>query len=146
MYVGMLCVWDPAQSLAWQYWFKKCLWDAGAFRQAPGPPVLTMWCRPTPLTHSLIELRGPMQCLTDIRRQVPRVLCCIPGQLLALGVVHISNVVECSCLPNLWAAVRYGAMLYSPPGNPPHGSGCVIPWPSGSPSSTPYPFYPFPVG
>lgn len=63
-----------------------------------------------------------MQCLTDIRWQVPRVLCSIPGQLLALGVVHISNVVQCSRLPNLWAAVRYGGVLYSPPGSSPQGA------------------------
>lgn len=57
-------------------------------------------------THSLIELRGPVQCLADIRWQVPGVLCSIPGELFALGMVHISNVVECSRLPDLWAAVR----------------------------------------
>lgn len=60
-------------------------------------------------THSLIELRGPVQCLTDIRWQVPRVLCSIPGELFTLGVVHISNVVECSRLPNLWATVIHGS-------------------------------------
>lgn len=72
--------------------------------------------------HSLIELRGPVQRLADIRWQVPRVLRGIPGQLLALGVVHIANVVEGSCLPNLWAAARYEGVFYSPPENSPRGT------------------------
>lgn len=87
-------------------WLKTCLWDAGAFREAQ--PTSPHPVAPAHPTHLLIELRGPVQCLTDIRWQVPRVLCSIPGELFTLGVVHISNVVECSRLPNLWAAVIYG--------------------------------------
>lgn len=53
---------------------------------------------------------------------MPRVLRGIPGQLLALGVVHIANVVEGPRLPNLWAAAGYEGMLYSPPENSPQST------------------------
>lgn len=86
----------------------------GAINSRPATPAHPM--------HSLIELRGPVQRLADIRWQVPRVLRGIPGQLLALGVVHIANVVEGSCLPNLWAAARYEGVFYSPPENSPRGT------------------------
>ena len=71
---------------------------------------------------SLVELGGPAQRLADGRRQVPRVLCCVPGQLLALGVVHVANVVKCPRLPDLWVTLRLvgGGRLQS---HSPRGAG-----------------------
>lgn len=97
---------NPAQSLTGHTLAQEPVYGMQGHSDKPSPisPHPVGLAHPT---HSLIELRGPVQCLTDIRWQVPRVLCSIPGELFALGVVHISNVVECSRLPNLWAAVRY---------------------------------------
>lgn len=88
---------------------------------------------------SLVELRGPAQRLADGRRQVPRVPCCAPGQLLALGVVHVANVVKCPRLPNLWVTLRLvGGGGASPKPQPPRSrplrpcaqSWCPIAWPT----------------
>lgn len=115
MYAGIFCAWDPARSLPGTYWSQVSVDHKGVqTSMAPATPAHPM--------HSLIELRGPVQRLADIGWQVPGVLRGIPGQLLALGVVHVANVVEGSCLPNLWAAARYEGMFYSPPENSPRGT------------------------
>lgn len=51
MYVRVFRVWGSAQPPI-PGTLKKCLRNAEAFRQAPGPSVLTLWRQPTPLTHS----------------------------------------------------------------------------------------------
>lgn len=58
------------------------------------------------LPHSLIELGGSAERLPDVGRQVPGVLRGVPGQLLALGVVHVANVVQRPGLPDLRVAPR----------------------------------------
>lgn len=116
--MGIFCVWNPARSLAWHILAQEVSVEHRGVQTSLAPAVLTLLMPALPI-HSLIELRGPVQRLADIRWQVPRVLCGIPGQLLALGVVHIANVVEGPRLPNLWAAAGYEGMFYSPPENSP---------------------------
>lgn len=101
----VFCVWESCPAPYQAHTGSRSIYGTQGHSDKPSPisphPVV-----PAHHTHSLIKLRGPVQCLADIRWQVPGVLCSIPGKLFALGVVHISNVVECSRLPNLWAAVR----------------------------------------
>ena len=59
-------------------------------------------------TDILVELGSPAQRLADSRWQVPWVLRGAPGQLLALGVVHVANVVQSPRLPDLGVTPRPG--------------------------------------
>lgn len=85
-----------------------------------GHPAARRLCRGPCPPHSLIELGGSAQRLPDVRRQVPGVLRGGPGQLLALGMVHVADVVQRPRLPNLRVAPRLGDLCR--PG--PQGAHC----------------------
>lgn len=85
-----------------------------------GPLALWHPCPP----HSLIELGGSAQWLPDVGRQVPGVLRGGPRQLLALGVVHVADVVQRPRLPDLGVAPRLGDPLQT---WPPRSSLALVP-------------------
>lgn len=92
-----------AQKALWKAWTRRARW----LSWRPGPP------------HSLIELGGSAQWLAHVGRQVPGVLRGGPRQLLALGMVHVADVVQRPGLPDLRVAPRLGDPLQTrPPRSP----------------------------
>lgn len=50
---------------------------------------------------SLIKLGGLLQALLDLWRELSRILVARAAHVLALGMPHIAEIVQCACLPQL---------------------------------------------